>query len=256
MLLALLPGLRHLRAPLFSGLAWIAIAWLVWARHLPSTDQATGVLAQVYGLAKTFGPAVVLGAIAVGAYGLGELWDFLRMGVWHAPTKRLPWLRIPIGVLVRFDDDRHITDYLKPHGALRELLPYLGVRQPDAYDAAIVAQLREPTSTDLDQGVVHLLATRPELHAEYDRLRAESRLRESLTVPVTLLIPVGVWAFTHAWFPVTVGIVAGVLVGIALAKSARHQLYRSRSVLLTAVLAGHITAPVLSETAREMFGAT
>lgn len=73
MLAQVLPGLRHLRAPLVSGALWLLVAWVLIGERIPSKTAATGLIARLYVLAEQLGKPVVLGAIGLTAYMVGGL---------------------------------------------------------------------------------------------------------------------------------------------------------------------------------------
>jgi len=73
MLSTLIPGLRHLRAPVAAGYVWLIAIYLALAPVMPEPDQATGVYADVYDLAASVGPAAALAASAFVAYLIGLL---------------------------------------------------------------------------------------------------------------------------------------------------------------------------------------
>ncbi|SFS07710.1 hypothetical protein SAMN04487846_2274 [Microbacterium sp. cf046] len=71
----LMPGIRSLRPPVFAGILWALVVWLVIADELPPPKDATGWIAQVYavmGWIGTAGLAVVVG-VAVFLIGVAAL---------------------------------------------------------------------------------------------------------------------------------------------------------------------------------------
>jgi hypothetical protein len=73
MLAATLPGLRDLRAPLAAGYLWLLALYLLLVHHVPTHEHATGVLADLYALAKAVGRPGLVAASAFIAYVLGTL---------------------------------------------------------------------------------------------------------------------------------------------------------------------------------------
>jgi hypothetical protein len=68
----LLPGLRHLRAPLAAGFLWLLGAWLLLADHIPVRHEATGGLRTLIDLGDQLG-RVSLGVVAAfAAYVVGS----------------------------------------------------------------------------------------------------------------------------------------------------------------------------------------
>jgi hypothetical protein len=79
----LLPGFRHVRAPLISGYLWLLAAWLLFADDLPRQHDSP-----VYGrageLADAIGPVGVALVVSVAAYLVGSLVQFglSSLGFW------------------------------------------------------------------------------------------------------------------------------------------------------------------------------
>jgi hypothetical protein len=83
-LLAALPGLREIRAPLISGYMWLL---LVWVLVRPDIDRrpSNEVLGTLYDLIQALGPVATAAAISVLAYLLGGA----IQGLWLAVLRRL-----------------------------------------------------------------------------------------------------------------------------------------------------------------------
>jgi hypothetical protein len=99
MLLNLLPGLRDLRAPLAAGYLWLAAAWLYYAPRLPaSTNEAQGILKDVYRVVSVSNPAMVAAGLTFVAYILG----ILSTGLLTKPLRLIARLLIllPVYILV------------------------------------------------------------------------------------------------------------------------------------------------------------
>ncbi|WP_432968663.1 hypothetical protein [Dactylosporangium sp. CA-233914] len=73
MLASLLPGLRTVRAPLAAGYVAVFASWLAVANRLPTKASATGVVADLYGLAEKVGTGPTLAAVTFTAYVAGVI---------------------------------------------------------------------------------------------------------------------------------------------------------------------------------------
>jgi hypothetical protein len=111
MLSYLLPGLRHLRAPLAAGYLWLFAGYLAFAHGFPKHTDAAGVLADVYSLVESVGAPSLIAASAFAAYLLGLLSSELskllvrtitRAARWiggaPSPHPRNRWARLRMGV--------------------------------------------------------------------------------------------------------------------------------------------------------------
>ena len=188
MLAAVLPGIRHLRTPLACGIVWMAILWLLLARHLPSREQATGLLAQIHELAALAGPGVVLGALAFVAYIIGDIWGNIQTGVrvWTVETHRM----LPLPRFGRKNEDWLLDQFTTSDGIYRELLPNFEIRRPNPDDLTedVRVGLKRALWSDLNRAPIRLLGTDSKLHDQYDRYWSEYVLREWLAFPAAVLI--------------------------------------------------------------------
>jgi hypothetical protein len=80
----LLPGLRELRAPLAAGYIWLLSAWLLFHDDIPSRDESTGLLREIYELADGLGSTGKAIVVSFAAYLIGSLskkffWQFLNL---------------------------------------------------------------------------------------------------------------------------------------------------------------------------------
>lgn len=67
----IMPGLRSLRPPLFAGTLWGLFAWVLLADQLPTPDEATGWIAQAYGVLDAVGVAGIAVVAGVAAFLIG-----------------------------------------------------------------------------------------------------------------------------------------------------------------------------------------
>lgn len=117
---ALLPGLRELRAPLAAGYVWLLDLWLLFGTHIPSSDEATGVVARIYeldGVVADLGGGVALSFVAylVGSlsqWGTMSLLDpFLRTAAHFKDSRAVQEARAEL-----IDQDRSFADYDRHKG--------------------------------------------------------------------------------------------------------------------------------------------
>jgi hypothetical protein len=146
MLGTLLRGLRHLRTPLASGAIWIAIAWLLWARHLPARSTATGLLADTYQLLAMLGQLLSLAILGFVAYIVGDIWIRVRFS-W-ANTAR--WMRRLLRLPSVWRHKRSLVDRFSKEGEMFDyLLPKLGARRPT------LEELTDEVRTELEMAMYH-----------------------------------------------------------------------------------------------------
>lgn len=92
MLSYLLPGLRHLRAPLAAGYLWLLAGYLALAPGFPTHAAATGVLADLYSLTESVGTPSLVAASAFSAYLVGLLSSELSRLLVQAITRAARWI--------------------------------------------------------------------------------------------------------------------------------------------------------------------
>jgi hypothetical protein len=68
----MLPGFRHVRAPLISGYIWLVVAWLLLSDELPRKHDSP-VYRRIYELGEAAGPIALALVASVGAYLIGSL---------------------------------------------------------------------------------------------------------------------------------------------------------------------------------------
>jgi hypothetical protein len=110
----LLPGVRHLRAPLAAGLLWLLIGWLLGHEAILSrVDDHSGAVDALVRLKDALSPVGLAAALAFVAYVIGVLWTPVppRLAAWlrpyclrlasiatlmatHRPLRRRDWKRI------------------------------------------------------------------------------------------------------------------------------------------------------------------
>jgi hypothetical protein len=90
----MLPGFRHVRAPLISGYIWLFVAWLLLAGELPLKHEST-VYRHAYELGEAAGPIGLALVASVAAYLVGSLVQvfFSSLGNGFAALNRSPFGR-------------------------------------------------------------------------------------------------------------------------------------------------------------------
>ena len=76
-LASLLPGVRHLRAPLAAGYLWLLLGWLVLHDEYERTDHSKGALKALLELDDDLSPIAFAVALSFLAYVMGTVWEFL-----------------------------------------------------------------------------------------------------------------------------------------------------------------------------------
>lgn len=253
-LVGLLPGIRHVRAPLVAGCCFLLAGWLVWGRHLPHEGEATGLLADAYRLGRQVGQPIVLGFVAFIAYVLGStaiwLFNWFAQNVrrfarftaeWLADRRAALWQWIAARLLKRLGRDPWAAAVGHPDMYLFNLVDDWPVHEDD-YD---LYEDEERTLTfaiigDLSNAPSRLIGSEPEIYAEFDRRAAEAGM---LSVLAGGVIPL-TFAFCVIMPRMSVLIVVlGVATALVCGVRAASKLRGARSVLVDSALVGRIEMP-------------
>ncbi|WP_328936261.1 hypothetical protein OG288_44195 [Streptomyces tauricus] len=97
MLVTLLPGVREIRTPLAVGYTWLLALWLAIGHRIPESDQASGLVADIYRLAHAAGLVAVGIAVSVGAYIAGVIATQLGLGLTYVVGDAIR--RTPVGAI-------------------------------------------------------------------------------------------------------------------------------------------------------------
>lgn len=220
MLASLLPGIRHLRAPLAAGYLWLVIAWILLYDRWDSQTERGASLEALLALrdeASTAGFAIAISFVAyvIGSLsqsltsGLAERGFFaLRRSIRTRGTGLSPQAFEQLVSLVR-RELRSADETLKSKGfdhpsdrALwaRENEAHFFVNEAEAFEPRkmLIPELEDRKARFVkelvrdDLPLVHLRlagaeATR-ELFAEIDRTRSEAELRLAIWFPIAVLI--------------------------------------------------------------------
>ncbi|HYJ22770.1 MAG TPA: hypothetical protein VEW07_12210 [Solirubrobacterales bacterium] len=117
----LLPGLRHLRAPLAAGYLWLTAGYFALTPVIPTHSEATGVLADAYNLADSVGSPSLIAASAFVAYLIGLLSAELSKSLVLVTTRAARRLGSPPSVAPR--DERQRGSEVAPRQAKGKLKP-------------------------------------------------------------------------------------------------------------------------------------
>lgn len=238
------------------------VLWLWFGRNLPSSDEATGLLADIYDLAELLGPAPLLAATSFAAFLIGVV---LSSGApmeriapaFEAVAHKLPWGR-PIRERVHganFRDDRKLRQIdantareltAMASNLFREQAIKAGSFPPDPQNEElnrnILGEGIEMILDELPQLTMKLQinSNAPQLFQSYDRKKSEAEFRQAIALPTAALI-------------VTICVLQGVyllllaLIGpLALAIQGVRKAREARSEVIQAMLAGVIESAVQS----------
>lgn len=250
---SLLPGIRHVRAPLVSGCCFLFSAWLVWGRHLPKPQEATGLLGDVYGLATQLGHPVVIAITGFVAYLLGSTagWAF-NGSTWairrylhdranHVVYDESKRRRQRVGAWVLSRLSRDQWDKAIDHPIF--FLEAVGLSWPEGADSMSDGDerwLRAALSEDLSRGVARLVSSDPARHAEIDRLDAEGQMLANLSGGSVALTGALLATFPRWWW---LTLPAGTLVITILALRASSARTRAREELALIATIGGVELP-------------
>jgi hypothetical protein len=217
---SLLPGIRHLRAPLAVGYIWLIDVWLLFGKAFPSEAEAEGVIEDLYAL-KGLVSEVGLGiAISFAAYLIGVL--SVAASGW---VMRTYWYQ-DYELLERWRKVQETALLAKKGITLRDL--------PEDW------QDRVPITVNDEEILIRarLMADKPTLFGEFDRLRSEGELRSAIVPPLMVLAGILTFRSQALW--------SLALVPLVFLWYQALQLRREASfTLLAAVGADQIQSPYL-----------
>lgn len=236
-----LPGFRDLRAPLTAGYIWVVFAYLLFAPDLQERP-ADPVGAALYDLAETIGPIWTAVAFGTVAYLLGAITEGIiefavrpfdrRVAVrTYLHRRRLP-----------SDDLDHVESQLAfGSGSIAEefergdtLIRQRMARRSDLEEStAMKEELRalerfaaeqdRAASREPDLPATLLVAEKPTLYAEVDRLRAESDLRLAVFPPLAgLSVLLTAQSEKWAWLLILLGALLLVVQGLMRRRQSRQ----------------------------------
>jgi hypothetical protein len=245
-ILSLLPGIRHVRAPLAAGYLWLAAAWFALHDRVPDKDDAHGAIEALYQAASAAsGVATVLGLSFI-AYIVGSLTEtaatrlinlrkllsgtaaetamhtvrarLREIGDASASTASAEWWYehgFGVGHAVAPGTNVEVRPYRRRDPVRTETLPseeyYIALFgegiESERYGVT-AAEAINLAIRELPLAARRLVSEQPALYAEFDRLRAEAELRVAIAFP--LVAAIISFAFVSAWPPETSGAFATI----------------------------------------------
>lgn len=217
MLATLLPGIRHVRAPLAAGYLWLLALWTVAASHWPHRAEADGLAKTLYEASdqtSIVGKAVAASFIA---YLLGSLSEAIFEGPLRALARRVGF------ALTKQENDalkQFLSKELDVYEPVREGFKPQSVedvvdpRPMDALRASVfagegsIAGTQQDILSELEQLPLTLINDKPAVYAEVDRIQAEAEFRLALTPPLVAIV--GVFTASE-WLAVLGAIPVGLL---------------------------------------------
>ncbi|GAA2158895.1 MULTISPECIES: hypothetical protein [Glycomyces] len=259
MSLPFLPNVRLLRTPMSTGAAWLAIAWLAWARHLPGKATATGLLADLYTAADFLGSVAVIAALAVASYFTGALWMAVRDAALSvvAHIARAWWRPLRIAPSLLFDPGRAAVVLLTTDDSeYANLLPQLGIARPLLRDltASQRSELQDALMADLHWFAAVVPDANPLLAEREDRWRSEAEFGRYLATPLAwgaIAVALAIWP---TWYGLAGGVAVALLGWFVVHVDALGLEQSAIATRLDAVYTGKLPAPTLTAYGLGEFG--
>ncbi|WP_410666463.1 hypothetical protein [Amycolatopsis sp. cmx-4-68] len=255
MLASLLPGFRDVRSALVAGYLWFCAGWLLIGHYHPPSAGLLGKPALE--LLELFGTGGRLAAISVFCLLIGEVTGSVVAAMFgrlsHASLQRLTAAdldHLPGGPLAVFRPvsgrtvERMRGRIRQEHRQRQELISDATPRgiNPHEVDRIAIDAVRE---------VLHvsprLIVAKPELYAEFSRLKAESEFRDAILLPLPVLA-VAVCANLTAPASVEGLVIAVVLLADGyLFAQARKRFRQAHSLIGHSVADGTISSAAMSD---------
>ena len=270
MLMSLLPGVRHLRAPLVAGFTWLICAWLALGRHRLVPDvHGSQFETRLAGLVDLAGPGLTAAAIGVVAYLAGDLIPPFRADRHRWPTdESVPGFRLwlddvtePCAGKVRWRD---VIDADAAPGHMRRTAKSYLLRLPetllpgtDFVDEVVRSRgVYSPPNHSDDEHIPQnflrqlisayvwhrlpemenqLMLEREVVYNEIDRQRSESEFRRRVASPIAALTIIAAVTGTYWWL-------SALVLPVLLVLQARTRETASRSIVVQALIHGTITS--------------
>ena len=198
MLSQMLPGVRHVRAPLASGAGWLLTAWIVWGQNLPARKTATGLLARAYELANQLGKPIVLAWLGTIAYLVGGAAITLDRLIWRSASTRAYAVESLDTFAAEIDRHRNGPAETPPlrRRARRWVARRLRLRMaaegptewiranPDIRLWAHIHHARYALRSDVESAEIRWPLDAPDLYNEYDRRKSEMEFNRNVAPPL------------------------------------------------------------------------
>ncbi|WP_290057614.1 hypothetical protein [Amycolatopsis solani] len=235
MLTSLLPGLREVRTPIASGFAWLLVAWLAVADHLPKSRPPQHVFATLWDLGSYVGKGGLLVVVSFAAYLVGAFLEVDPLHLWeHGGRPR--WIN-HLRDLARRGRFHHGGVFPLSDQTQRDLHDFTA--EGYRFDSADHPRLYLPSGIMREerQLATKLQAANVELYNRYDRVLAEATFRINVTPPlVVLAVVVGWGSGAGAWLATAITAAAVVAGGLFFRQGVRCAI-RSRDIIVQAVVA-------------------
>ena len=255
MLASLLPGFRDVRSALVAGYMWFCAGWLLVGRfRSPSAGQLLSPPAT--DLLKLFGDGGRLVAISVLCLLIGEVTSSLVQTVFRWLS--FAWLRRATSGERR---SGRLLAVFRPlsHRAIRRVRAR--IRQdyerhqdettsdatPRGIDDPAVDRLAAEALGEILFMSPRLIVAKPELHAEFGRIKAESEFRDALLLPLPVLaVAITLNLAAPPWLEAAALVAVG-LADVYLFAQARKQFRQAHSLIGHSIADGTIGSAALSD---------
>lgn len=278
---SLLPGVRHVRAPLVAGFLWLLGLWLLIAGHIPTKEHAPGGLRTLIDLGDRMGrislgvvaafAAYLLGTAAAQFFGpfTGELARFVQFLRGLPPFETEGVVSSDPGILFTSTAESSIKAAASERlGEIRRRA-FAGRVDPDnivglttdfddeedwsIFDAEnprpsdkwryLIDQARQRSVYEFDLLATRLMTNQPEIFAELDRHRSEAELRYQLVLPL-LFVDLALAITWTSWMILALPLVVFLFV------QGMHSAQRAGDIIADAVLIGQVTPPAVERVER------
>jgi len=251
-LASLLPGFREVRSALVAGYMWFCAGWLLIGHYSPPPGGLLGKPALE--LLDLFGTGGRLAAISVLCLLIGEVTGSLVQGLFFqlstAQVRRLDPAnpRGSVGVF-RPMSNRSIT---RIRGRIlqdyrRHQEETTSEASPRTVDQHEVDRLASAALNEILFMSPRLIVAKPELYAEFSRIKGESEFRDAILLPLPVLaVAVCVNLAAPVWLE-TLVLVVTVLVDVFLFGQARKQFREAHSLVGHSLADGTISSAAMGD---------
>ncbi len=254
MLTALLPGLREIRSAVAAGFLWMLAVWIALVDEVPPEGGASGVWDELFALRDALSPVGTGVAVTFAAYLIGSLSIPLFDPILTRMYRRLRLARFSrrhkqTVALARLQSEVRVMALGILSGAgSHSLASYVRQRVNEAVasgywgggfdDPVLQDQTYRNVIGEMRLIERRLIGQESELHADLDRLRAETELRTAIVPPLTGLALMLSALATPLWLLLLAPIAALFLQG-------QLRLRERNDSLVDTLLLERVEAPVL-----------
>jgi hypothetical protein len=253
LLATVLPGIRHVRAPITAGIAWLSVIFIWGMPTWPTVLRDNPGLGRTRDTLGSYWPTISVSVLAFSSYLLGNaivavtalllrrldsltlhLLNFLKIDPYEIHGRIEPWPRRIVVNIWGWWTHISVDAANLYRNAIESMLGELGVPESVYHLFHGEPFLNKSTILELE-----LWKGAPEQYQEYDRLQAEAEFRYSISPPLVALgavLPVGFTAFTFA---------TAALIGLILVGQARRQQREATELLAGAIFMGYVAIPAL-----------